>query len=194
MLTEQPPYSGKSPETAYETLRTIVFVLMAAFLVRSFVAQPFVVQGRSMEPTFRHQEYLVVDKVKYRLEHPERGDIIVFRAPEDPSQNYIKRIIALPGERVTIQDSTVSINGQRLAETYLNQNVASDDTSGSFFLEKQLGPTEYFVLGDNRNHSSDSRSWGPLPAPNIIGRVLVTVFPLRDFGLIRQPEYQILTQ
>ncbi len=189
MSTEPAPYSGKPPESAYETLRTIVLVLLAAFLVRSFIAQPFVVQGRSMEPTFHHQDYLVVDKVKYRLDNPQRGDIIVFRAPEDLSQNYIKRIVGLPGEKVTIENDAVTINDQPLAEAYLPSPARSSLASGRFFLEQTLGPAEYFVLGDNRDHSSDSRAWGPLPSSHIIGRALITVFPVQDFGVIQSPSY-----
>lgn len=189
MEPQQPPYSGKPPESAYETLRTIVLVLLAAFLVRSFIAQPFVVQGRSMEPNFHHQDYLVVDKVKYRLDNPQRGDIIVFKAPEDMTQNYIKRVIGLPGEKVTIENESVKINDEPLAEQYIPSLTPSDLSSTRFFLEKTLGEHEYFVLGDNRDHSSDSRSWGALPDTNIIGRVLITVFPVRDFGVIKPPEY-----
>lgn len=182
------PYVGQSPETAFGTLQTVVWVLLAAFLVRSFIAQPFVVQGRSMEPTFSHQDYLVVDKVKYRLGNPERGDVIVFKAPEDMTQNYIKRIIGLPGETVKIENNTVSINGEPLSEEYLPEEAFSGQT-GTFFLEQTLGPDEYFVMGDNRDHSSDSRRWGPLPEHNIVGRALITVYPFQDFGLIAHPDY-----
>lgn len=192
MGTEQTPqpYSGKSPETAYETLRTIVLVLLAAFLVRSFIVQPFVVQGSSMEPTFQDQDYLVVDKIKYRLGNPNRGDIIVFKAPKDTSQNYIKRIIGLPGEKVTIEENSVKINGQALDETYLPESLVGNNADGSFFLEQTLGEHEFFVLGDNRNHSSDSRSWGPLPEGNIVGRAVITVFPFEDFGVIQHENYK----
>lgn len=189
MNTEQEPYTGKPPETAYETLRTIVLVLLAAFLVRSFIAQPFVVQGRSMEPTFHHQDYLVVDKVNYRLNPPQRGDIVVFKAPEDPSQNYIKRIVGLPGETVTIENNSISINGTAIDEPYISELLPQAASLGSFFLEQPLGADEYFVLGDNRDHSSDSRRWGPLPERNIIGRALITVFPAKDFGVINHPAY-----
>ena len=171
------------------TLQAIVWVLLAAFLVRSFIAQPFVVQGRSMEPTFQHQDYLVVDKVKYRLDKPERGDIIVFKSPEDMTQNYIKRIVGLPGETVKIEDNTVSINGTRLEEDYLPDALFDESRNGTFFLEETLGEHEYFMMGDNRDHSSDSRRWGPLPEDNIVGRALITVYPFDDFGLIAHPDY-----
>ena len=185
------PYAGQAPETAYGTLQTTVLVLIAAFIVRSFVAQPFVVQGRSMEPTFDNQDYLVVDKIEYRIGEPQRGDIIVFKAPEDMTQNYIKRIIGLPGETVKIEKSTISIDGQPLAEGYLPANAFDSSRDATFFLERKLSDNEYLVMGDNRDHSSDSRSWGPLPKANILGRALITVYPFNDFGVISRPSYSL---
>lgn len=196
-LPETPPqpYSGgKSTTSAYETLRTIVLVLLAAFLIRSFVAQPFVVEGRSMEPTFHNADYLVVNKFEYRFGEPQRGDVIVFRAPEDPSQNYIKRVIALPGETVKLSNGSVSVNGQLITESYVAPPSSEDSDSLSFSLEQKLGAGEYFVLGDNRDHSSDSRRWGPLPKANIIGKVDIVVFPLADFGTIDLPTYPPITR
>lgn len=185
------PYSGKSPESAYETLRFIVLALIAALAVRAFVAQPFVVQGQSMEPTLHSQAYLVVDKVSYRIGNPVRGDIIVFKAPENMTQNYIKRVIGLPGESVRIENERVFVNGAPLDEKYLSledqKNLASGD--GSFTMERKLGTNEYFVLGDNRQHSSDSRRWGPLPRKNILGKAIITVYPFTDFGSISRPAY-----
>ncbi|MBI2590213.1 signal peptidase I [Candidatus Berkelbacteria bacterium] len=192
MRTIPSPYTGKSPESAYETLRTIVLVLLAAFLVRSFIAQPFVVQGRSMEPTFHHQDYLVVDKITYRLKNPRRGDIIVFKSPEEPTQNYIKRIIGLPGETVIVKNETITINGQTLNEPYIETITAQDKLTRSpstFLMEQTLNENEYFVMGDNRDHSSDSRRWGPLPEQNILGRAMVTVLPFSDFELLKTPDY-----
>ncbi|MBI4022750.1 signal peptidase I [Candidatus Berkelbacteria bacterium] len=186
------PYTGKNPESAYETLRTIVLVLIAALAVRAFVAQPFVVQGRSMEPSLQNQDYLVVDKLSYRLGEPNRGDIVVFRSPEDPSQNYIKRVIGLPGETVTIQDEQVLINGTPIREEYLSAEDRARllERSGTLFVEETLGGQEYFVMGDNRQHSSDSRRWGPLPRANILGKASLNVFPFSDFGLIPSPPYE----
>ncbi len=187
----KPPYTGKAPESAYETLRTIVLVLLAAIAIRAFVAQPFVVQGRSMEPSFHSQDYLIVDKLRYRVGEVKRGDVIVFKAPEDITQNYIKRVVGLPGETVKIENESVFIDGQQLLEPYLDDGLLSRSTTGSFLLETTLGEHEYFVLGDNRDHSSDSRRWGPLPDDNILGKAALNIFPFQDFGLIEAPAYDV---
>ncbi|MCA9388834.1 signal peptidase I [Candidatus Berkelbacteria bacterium] len=181
-------YTGKPPESAYETLKTITFVIIAAIIVRTFIAQPFLVQGSSMEPNFHNADYLVVDKIRYRLGDPKRGEVIVFVSPEDSSQNYIKRVIGLPGDKVTIRDGEVLINDQKINEDYILEPVSVNPTSDpDFFLEQKLGNDEYFVMGDNRDHSSDSRRWGPLDKDKIIGRALVIVFPFSDFGTVDNP-------
>lgn len=181
------PYTGKG-NSIYETLRTIVLVLLTAFLIRSFVMQPFVVQGASMEPTLKSSEYLIVEKLAYKFREPERGEIIVFRAPVNWTENYIKRVIALPGETISIKNNQIYVNGSLLEEDYIKDNdLFSGDTD--FSVDLTLGPDEYFVAGDNRNHSSDSRVWGPLPKQNIIGRAVISVFPFSMFGLFDAPKY-----
>ncbi len=190
------PYAGRAPESAYETLRTIVLVLITALLIRSFIAQPFIVEGKSMEPTLKNSEYLIVDKIEYRLHNPKRGDVIVFRAPEAPDQNYIKRIIGLPGETVTIKDTTVYVDGKRIEEQYVASHTVPSQTSTdspTFFLEQKISPNEYFVMGDNRDHSSDSRRWGPLPKENILGKAQVVLFPIPNLGFLELPTYPELT-
>lgn len=187
---EKKVYAGRPSESVYETLRTIVLVLITALLIRSFIAQPFVVEGKSMEPTLHNAEYLIVDKIEYRLHPPQRGDVVVFKAPESPDQNYIKRVIGLPGETVTIKDNAVFVNGTLVKEEYINNPITtpvSTTDNPAFFLEQKLTSTEYFVMGDNRDHSSDSRRWGPLPIKNIIGRAQVVLFPFNQLGLIRVP-------
>lgn len=182
-------YTGKPPESAYETLKTITFVIIAAIVVRTFIAQPFLVQGSSMEPNFHNADYLIVDKFRYKLGDPKRGEVIVFVSPEDSSQNYIKRVIGLPGEKVTIKDDQVFINDQKITNDFVLE-PPGDQTPAiepDFFLEQKLGDNEYFVLGDNRNHSSDSRRWGPLDKEKIIGRASLIVFPFGDFGLVDNP-------
>jgi len=196
--SEQKPYAGKPAESVYETLRTIVLVLITALLIRSFIAQPFVVEGKSMEPTLHNAEYLIVDKIEYRLHAPQRGDVIVFKAPEAPDQNYIKRIIGLPGETVTIKDNRVYVNGTQVEEQYIADSMpatASDDgTASAFFLEQKLSSSEYFVMGDNRDHSSDSRRWGPLPKQNILGKAQVILFPFTQLSWISLPNYSSLAR
>ena len=191
------PYTGKPSESAYETLRTIVLVLITALVIRSFVAQPFVVEGKSMEPTLHNAEYLIVDKIEYRLHDPQRGEIVVFKAPEAPDQNYIKRIIGMPGETVTIKDKNIFVEGKLIDEQYIanasqSKATAASPENPSFFLEQKLGPNEYFVMGDNRDHSSDSRSWGPLPKKNILGRAQVVLFPFSNLGWLNIPNYPTL--
>lgn len=180
-------YTGKN-NSVYETLRTVVLVILTAFLIRSFVMQPFVVQGASMEPTLKSSEYLIVEKVAYRFREPARGEIIVFRAPVNWTENYIKRVIALPGETISIKNNQIFINGVVLQENYIKEAKIFTNDSG-IGVDVTLGQNEYFVIGDNRDHSSDSRAWGPLPKQNIVGRALISVFPLSMFGFIDAPKY-----
>ena len=157
----------------------LVALLLVAGL-RLFVFQPFLVRGAYMEPSFHNWDYLLVDEVSYRFRSPERGEVIVFKFPNDPSQRYIKRIIGLPGETVQVQDGQVVVfrEGERVQLD--EKSYASSDTPGS--IQITLPENEYFVMGDNRHYSSDSRSWGTLHKDLIIGRVFVRVFPLSAFA------------
>ncbi|MBI2588298.1 signal peptidase I [Candidatus Berkelbacteria bacterium] len=176
-------------KTFYEWAKTLALVLLVAFLVRYFVLQPFVVEGSSMEPTLHSKQYVLVDKLNYRVRPPKRGEIIVFRFPGSPSLNYIKRIVGLPGETVEIKSGRVYINNNLLTEPYLNGNktLISENLTTNF--QKTIEPNEYFVLGDNRSHSSDSREWGVFPQTNIIGRAFLSVYPFDMAGLIAVPSY-----
>lgn len=161
-----------------EWIQVIILALIIALPIRHFVATPFVVQGASMDPTFSTGQFLIVDRMTYRLEDPKRGDVIVFEYPNDPSIYYIKRIIGLPGEKISIKDGKVSANDQLISEPYVDPIHATDDTS-----ERTLGGTEYFVMGDNRSQSSDSRAWGPLDKHFIVGRPVVRLTPLSAIAL-----------
>ena len=164
----------------------VAFVLVVG--LRVFVFQPFLVRGASMEPSFHDWDYLIVDELSYRFRAPERGEVIVFKFPNDPSQRYIKRIIGLPGETVTIESGKILIlNSTEQFELNESGYLAGVETAGSVNITLQEG--EYFVLGDNRKYSSDSRSWGVLPEENIIGRTLVRVFPVNTFAKVESPEY-----
>lgn len=163
----------------------IKFVLIAVFVVlpiRLYIAQPFIVSGSSMDPTFLNGEYLIVDEISYRFEDPQRGDVIVFRFPQDTSKFFIKRIIGLPGETVVLDGTTARIEndahpeGFALDEAYLVNNSRNS-------LRITLADDEYFVMGDNRPASSDSRIWGPLSKDHIIGRALVRLLPVNKFNL-----------
>ena len=156
----------------------VAFLLVVGF--RLFVFQPFLVRGASMEPSFHNWDYLLVDEVSYRFRSPERGEAIVFKFPNDPSQRYIKRIIGLPGETVQVQDGQVAISRGTERVPLDEKSYISSDTPGS--IQITIPENEYFVMGDNRHYSSDSRSWGTLPEDLIIGRVFVRVFPLSAFA------------
>jgi signal peptidase I len=162
----------------WETIKIVVVSVLIVMPIRYFVVQPFFVKGASMEPSFDDGQYLIINEIGYRFESPQRGDVVVFRYPLDPSQYYIKRIIGLPGETVKIDGGKITIYNQQnpsgmvLDETYLS---AGQVTVGE--LETNLNNNQYFVLGDNRNASSDSRRWGPVAKNLIIGRAWVRAWP-----------------
>lgn len=173
--------------SVFEVAETIIIAVVAVFIVRSFIAQPFLVSGSSMEPGFANGNYLLVDELTYRFRNPERGEVIVFKYPRDPNSYFIKRIIGLPGETVRIQNSQVEIVSgsgiQTLREPYILQK-----TDASNF-EKILGPDEYFMMGDNRNFSFDSRSWGSLPKNEIVGVVRFRLWPFNEAMAFTPPAY-----
>lgn len=164
-----------------ELLKFAAIALVIVIPVRLFIAQPFIVSGASMDPTFTNGQYLIVDEISYRLQEPSRGDVIVFRYPKDVSQFFIKRIIGLPNETVSIQGGDVYIkhatSSQRLSEPYVQNLGNGSDMSVT------LRSDEYFVMGDNRPESSDSRVWGVLPRKDVIGHVLLRLLPLTEVGI-----------
>lgn len=190
-----PPPQGSS----FESISLFVFDFLKVFLiavaiiipVRWFLFQPFVVTGDSMLPNFQDNNYLIIDELSYRLRPPHRGEVIVMRFPPDPSKFFIKRIVALPGERILIESGKVKIfneqypDGTSLDESYLPQK---NITYGN--VDRSLGMDEFFVLGDNRLSSSDSRIWGTLPRKDIIGRVYIRLFPVQKLDIYSQPEYK----
>jgi len=159
-----------------ELLQFAAIALLIVVPVRYFIAQPFIVSGASMENTFHTGEYLIIDQLTYVFNDPERGDVIVFHYPKDPSKFFIKRVIGLPGESIDIQGNVVTITKtdgttEILTEPYIK--TMAENTS----LTETLGEREYFVMGDNRDASSDSRVWGVLPKDKIVGRALFRLFP-----------------
>jgi len=176
----------------FDIAKTIVIVVLVAFFIRYFIFQPFVVDGYSMEPNFYNNEYLLVNKLSYRLSEPKRGDVIVFQAPNNPQYDYIKRIIGLPGDEITIKEGIVYLNGSFLDEKYLEADTQTNLTNiNKSTLKITLGEDEYFVMGDNRDHSSDSRQFGALSADHIIGKAWFNVYPLEYFGTIQSPKYSL---
>ncbi len=174
-----------------EIVKVIVISLAIIIPVRYFLIQPFYVKGASMEPSFYDNEYLVIDEISYRFDNPERGDIIVFRYPENPSQFFIKRVIGLPGEEIEIRNGTVLIfNDQYAKGMALDESEyleADTYTSGS---EKvSLGADQYYVMGDNREQSLDSRRIGPVEKKYIIGRTWLRAWPFGKWTVFHTPEY-----
>ena len=173
----------------------IQFALLAIIIVlpiRFFVAQPFIVSGASMENTFHTNEYLIVDRISYYLNEPQRGDVIVFRYPRNPSQYFIKRIIGLPGDTIDINGNVVTVsNSENEVGVVLDEEYIKSMDKNTY-LNETLGEREYFVMGDNRDESSDSRVWGVLQEDNIIGRALVRLFPFNDLDMFPGEEEIII--
>jgi len=161
----------------WETIKVIAMALVIVIPIRYFLFQPFVVSGQSMEPNFYHGDYLIVDEISYRFREPKRGEVIVFRYPQNPNFRHIKRIIGLPGETLRISSEGVKLLKN---EDFIILNETSYITSNNYYEEFKivLGKDEYFVMGDNRPLSFDSRRWGPLPRENIIGRFAIRLFPV----------------
>ena len=176
----------------WEVAKAIIISLAIIIPVRYFLVQPFFVKGPSMQSTFQDGDYVLIDEISYRFQAPERGDVVIFIAPNEPDEHYIKRIIALPGETIQIRDSKVIIfnkknpKGFALDESgYLDSNQI---TQGE--LTQKLDGDDYFVMGDNRLHSSDSRVWGLLNHKLITGRVFFRALPLAKIETFGSVEYQ----
>jgi len=173
----------------FEIFKIIVIALLIVAPIRFFLFQPFIVKGESMEPNFSDGDYLIVDEISYRFKSPERGEVIVFDSPVNKSVRYIKRVIALPGETVEMKDGEITIydnNGPIILDeaSYIPQGY---DISGEIRIS--LGPYEYFVLGDNRLASLDSRRFGSLDGESIIGKVYLRAWPFDSFVRIYNPDY-----
>ncbi len=163
-----------------------IFVIAVAIIIpiRWFLFQPFVVTGDSMRPNFEDGNYLVIDEITYRFREPMRGEVVVLRFPNDPSQFFIKRLVALPNERIVIENGMAKIYNDQSPEGFLLDEPYLKEGSVTYGnIDRKLGAEEYFVLGDNRLSSSDSRVWGPLPRRYIVGRVYLRVFPVREFEI-----------
>ena len=169
----------------WEILKIVFIALVIVIPIRYFLFQPFIVKGQSMEPNFENSNYLIVDELSYRFRDPQRGEVVVFRYPKNISQRFIKRIIGLPGDKIEVKAGSIMVNDQVLDESkYLPSGV---QTPGN--IQTSLNENEYFVLGDNRISSFDSRQWGLLPRKNIIGRVLIRAWPITDLTKIEVPSY-----
>ncbi|MCH7640954.1 signal peptidase I [Patescibacteria group bacterium] len=175
-----------------DIVEVVVFSIAIFLFIYLLVLQPHKIKGASMEPNLPNGEYLLTDKVTYRLREPQRGDIIVFEPPAAQGEEFIKRIIATPGETVSLKEGKVFIDGKSLIETYLAQDIK---TSPGIFLkdgqEVRVPPENYLVLGDNRPFSSDSRAWGFVTKDKITGRAWLIYWPLSEAGVVEEIVYNL---
>lgn len=168
--------TGKS---LLKDLFTLAFLIVVVVIpIRVFIISPFVVDGESMHPTFENLDYLIVDEILYAFKSPERGEVIVFRYPVNPSVFYIKRVIGLPGETVSIVRGNVTITTVEGSKITLDEPYKVNEDA-TYTKKVSLNADEYFVMGDNRPNSSDSRTWGALPKKNIVGRVDLRLLPVK---------------
>jgi signal peptidase I len=183
----------KGKDFIKETIFIVVLSLAVVLPIRAFIAQPYIVSGASMDDTFHNGNYLIVDEISYRFEEPKRGEVIVFKVPqaglalqnlpENKTVYYIKRIIGLPGEKIQVRGDSIKIFNEQnpegiiLEEPYINLENLLNSPLIDLNREITLGDEEYFVMGDNRHNSSDSRIWGALPRENIIGKAFIRLFP-----------------
>jgi signal peptidase I len=186
---ESEPASASFRSTLWSAatwLRDLVFSVLIAVVLIVFIYQPVKVEGTSMMPTLTDQERIFINKFTYRfgLGGIERGDTVVFWYPKDPSKSYIKRVIGTPGDRVRVDSGQVYVNGQALAESYV-PSENRDYTSWGDGQEQVVPEGKYFVLGDHRNQSSDSRMWGYVPRENIYGKAVFVYWPLDKMGRVR---------
>jgi signal peptidase I len=181
--------------TLADFIETIVVAAAIFVIVYLFLLQPHQVKGASMQPNFKDGEYILTDKISYRFQNPQRGDVVILKAPTDPDVDFIKRIIGLPGEKIKISDGKIVIfnsnkkNGFTLKEPYRIIGTTSGGKEAPQNTEIQIPQDSYFVLGDNRLESYDSRSWGFLPKKNIIGKAWLRYWPLNVFGFVQHPKY-----
>jgi len=173
----------------WEIVQIVIIALLIVIPIRYFIFQPFFVKGQSMEPNFENGDYLIIDEISYRFREPLRGEVVVFKYPQDPSQRYIKRIIGLPEETIIIEDGRVTIINWQGDQILDESNYLSSSVQTPGKVQITLTGNEYFVLGDNRSVSADSRSWGPLPKENIVGRVILRAWPFTAFAKIEIPNY-----
>ncbi len=175
----------------WELAKIALIALVIVLPIRYFLFQPFIVSGESMSPNFESGDYLIVDEISYRFSEPARGDVIIFDASfieGYAGQRFIKRIVGLPGETIKIFNGKIEItkNGQT---TELSENYLPEDLKTYGQVEKNLGSDEYFVLGDNRQYSYDSRMWGVVQGKYIIGKAFLRIFPVAALSRIVAPMY-----
>ncbi len=172
-----------------EIFQIVIIALLIVIPIRYFLFQPFFVRGHSMETCFYNGDYLIVDQISYRIRDPQRGEVIVFKYPLNPAVRYIKRIVGLPGETIEIEEGKIKITLGSQSRFLDESDYISEYQKTEGHTKTVLGDYEYFVLGDNRPVSSDSRKWGSLNKDDIIGRVYLRAWPVDAWAQIEAPNY-----
>lgn len=189
---ENKSFFSEIKDFSLETIKIVVISLVIIIAVRTYVMQPFFVSGKSMEPNFHDGDYLIVDEISYRIDEPKRGDVIIFRYPKNPKEFFIKRIVGLPGEKIEIENNKIVIyNNENQNGIILDEDIyipLDTKTTGSY--SAILKNDEYYVLGDNRNASADSRMWGVLEEHFIVGKAWIRAWPVGDFSMFEEVDYE----
>jgi signal peptidase I len=172
-----------------EIIKIALIALAIVVPIRYFLFQPFIVKGESMSPNFESGDYLIVDEISYRFAEPQRGEVVVFKYPKDKTQRFIKRVIGLPGETVIVKNGEVSVTKVGGENIILDENYLPNDLKTYGDTDITLKADEYFVLGDNRTYSYDSRSWGVVPKGNIIGKAFLRLYPVAELSTFSTPVY-----
>lgn len=180
--TDQPA-TQKEEHPLTEIIRFSIIALIIVVPIRMFIAQPFIVSGASMEETFQNGEYLIVDQLTYHFESPKRGDVVIFRYPRDPSKFFIKRVVGVPGDTLDITGNVVTITNEQHPEGTVVDEPYIAHMEPNTELTEELSDNEYFVMGDNRDRSSDSRMWGILHEDKIVGRAFLRLFPITNLDV-----------
>ncbi len=178
--TNQPEHNQKGSIT--EIVKLFIIAMIIVLPIRFFIAQPFIVSGASMDNTFHNNDYLIVDQASYHFEDPKRGEVIIFRYPNDPAQFFIKRVIGIPGDHITVENNIVTVTAADGTTSVLNEPYIKSMNNINH-TDVTLSDSDYFVMGDNRDRSSDSRFWGTLPRKNIVGRAVLRLFPFNKVSV-----------
>jgi signal peptidase I len=176
----------------FDFLQGIVVILAVLVMIYLFIVSPQEINGASMEPNFHNGEYILTNKILYKFREPIRGDVVIFKSPRNKDVDYIKRIIGLPGDTVKLENNAFFVNGQKIEESYLMPDVVI--FGGNYLqegVESIVPPGMYFVVGDNRPHSSDSREFGPIPKEDFIGAAFFRYWPFDRMGSLPHPTYNI---
>ena len=182
----------KAVAAFFDFLQGIVVIMAIMVMIYLFIMSPQEISGASMEPNFHNGEYILTNKIIYKFKEPIRGDVIIFKSPKNKEVDFIKRIIGLPGDTVSLHDNALYVNNEKVIEPYLTPGVVI--FGGSYLREgEEITVPEgmYFVAGDNRPHSSDSREFGPIPKEDFIGKAFLRYWPFSEFGLVPHPAYTL---